>query len=259
MVSALKVNRGLETLNLQMAFPYKVLATQELFSNLPCMNIHSLTFTSPIAPTAAPTVFSKIFSQKFPLATFSWNTCLDPVDDTVGSIISSLTNGLKDNSCLKTLDLSENSFNATTITTLFGGIAASKIKQFLLPQFVDENGNRSTYAFSDEQTAAILEAVRSNPCFLECLPTVDPLPEDLEAGIQNITKSRGPCPLDLECRVSKSCPLPPVPHSYTFLEGSLIGGFTGAILTGLLALGSYAACNWRRQTGEEQPLLQTVQ
>jgi hypothetical protein len=250
------VNRGLKTLNLLVGDGDWTLSNQEMLSNLPCFNLDSFTFNGYITPTVAQEVFPKIFSQKFPLANFTWTTGLGSYDP-VGSLMSSLSNGIGKNSCLKTLDLAHNDSNATTITTLFEGIGASRIQRFDLPSFIDENGHDAPYAFSNEQTAAILRAVQSNPCFLECVPVDNPLPVDLAAAINNITKTRTPCLPDPACNVPVACSTPtrpPTPLSLSFWEGAIIGSVTGTILTALSALGIYAVRNCAR-SGESQSLL----
>ncbi len=257
--SALKVNHGLKTLNLNMMLPeHSMLAIQELTRNLPCFNLASFKVKGKITPAVAQDVFPKIFSQKFPLANFTWASFLTGYDP-LGSIISPLSNGIGDNTCLKTLGLAQNAWNATTITSIFEGIGTSRIQRFELPDFVDENGRFAPYAFSENQTAAILESVQSNPCFLECVPVNNPLPSDLAAAIYNITKTRTPCQPDPACNVSVACSSPtpsPTPDSHAFWEGVANGAVGGAILTALAALGIYAARTCAK-SGETQPLLPT--
>jgi hypothetical protein len=259
MSSALQVNRGLKTLNLEAADSTQaMLANREIFSNLPCFNLASFNFQGYLTPTDAQAIFPKIFSQKFPLANFSWNTGLGGYDPT-GSLFSSLSTGIANSSCLKTLDLGSNIANESVTTALFEGIATSRIEQFILPQ----NKNMVPYAFTKEQMAAILKSVQSNPCFLEAVPTGNPLPADLAAALNNITKTRTPCPPDPACNVpSVACQIPSPPTPKTpfwtgFWGGALIGGVTGVVsAAALTALGMCASKHCR--SGETVPLLNQV-
>jgi hypothetical protein len=235
--SALKVNRGLRTFNLDVDNPFfqSYAGNLVFLSSLPCFNLDSLQFRGSVTSTAASTLFPEIFSQKFPLTYFSmfWIPNHD---------ISSLSNGIGKNSCLKILDLSLNLFdNASIVTTLFGGIGASRIERLYLPVVLNSDN------FTNEQKSAVLRGVQSNPCFLECVTDPQsPFPKDLAAAIANITKNRTPCPLDPACSAPVSCVVPtlaPVPSSY--VEG--IATTFSIASVAILALVIFGMCISKRQ------------